>query len=216
MLEKRFSNEEKHHGFFTGLYKRNEMFLIASAFIFFASMFAGYFLSGVMDHFLSGTLKSLKEGVNNGQIKLTTLSIFLNNIKIAFSIYVWGIGFGIVTAGLLAFNGLFIGYAASKFAIGDFILYTLPHGVFEIAGIIIAGAAGFRLASCVIRIVSDMTHMKKYMPIKDQIGQIFNVNYDEFKESLVLFVIAAVLIFIAAIIEANFTISWASYVKGMI
>lgn len=216
MLEKRFSNEEKHHGFFTGLYKRNEMFLIASAFIFFASMFAGYFLSGVMDHFLSGTWKSLKEGVNNGQIKLTTLSIFLNNIKIAFSIYVWGLGFGIVTAGLLAFNGLFIGYAASKFAIGDFILYTLPHGVFEIAGIIIAGAAGFRLASCFIRIIKDVTHMKKYMPIRDQIGQIFNVNYDEFKESLVLFVIAAVLIFIAAIIEANFTISWASYVKGMI
>jgi uncharacterized membrane protein SpoIIM required for sporulation len=58
--------------------------------------------------------------------------------------------------------------------------------------------------------------MKKYMPVKDQIGQIFDVNYDEFKESLVLFVIAAVLIFIAAIIEANFTIAWASYVKGII
>jgi stage II sporulation protein M len=216
MLEKRFSNEEKHHGFFTGLYKRNEMFLIASAFIFFVSMFAGYFLSGVMDHLLSGTLKSLKEGVNNGQIKLTTLSIFANNIKIAFFIYAGGIIFGVVSLVYLVFNGLFIGYAASKFVIGDFILYTLPHGVFEIAGIIIAGAAGFRLASCVVHIISDMTHMKKYMPVGDQIGQILNINYDEFKESLVLFVIAAVLIFIAAIIEANFTIAWASYVKGII
>ena len=216
MLEKRFSNEEKHHGFFNGLYKRNEVFLIASAFIFFASMFAGYFLSGFMDHFLSGTLKSLKEGVNNGQIKLTTLSIFANNIKIAFFIYAWGLLFGIFTVGYLAFNGLFIGYAASKFVIGDFILYTLPHGVFEIAGIIIAGAAGFRLASCVIHIVSDLTHMKKYMPIGDQLGQILTINYDEFKESIILFLFAAVLIFIAAIIEANFTIAWASYVKGII
>ncbi len=216
MLDGRFSKEEKHYGFFTGLYKRNETFLIASAFIFFASMFAGYFLSGMIDQFLSGTLKSLKEGVNNGQIKLTTLSIFANNIKIALFIYGGGIVFGLVSAGYLLFNGLFIGYAASKFVIGDFILYTLPHGVFEIAGIIIAGAAGFRLASCIIHIISDMTHMKKYMPVGDQIGQIFNVNYEEFKESLTLFVIAAVLIFIAAIIEANFTIGWASYVKGII
>ena len=216
MLDGRFSNEEKHDGFFTGLYKRNEMFLIASAFIFFASMFAGYFLSGMIDQLLAGTLKSLKEGVNNGQIKLTTLSIFANNIKIAFFIYAGGIIFGLASVGYLFFNGLFIGYAASKFVIGDFILYTLPHGIFEIAGIIIAGAAGFRLASCVIHIISDMTHMKKYMPLADQIGQIFNVNYGEFKESLTLFVIAAVLIFIAAVIEANFTIAWASYIKGVI
>ncbi|MGB9978427.1 stage II sporulation protein M [Methanobacterium sp.] len=216
MLERRFSDEGKHYGFFTGLYKRNEMFLIASAFIFFASIFAGYFLSGMMDHFLSGTLKSLKEGVNNGQIKLTTLSIFANNIKIAFLIYGGGIVFGLVSLFYLVFNGLFIGYAASKYVIGDFILYTLPHGVFEIAGIIIAGAAGFRIASCIIHIISDMAHMKKYMPLVDQMGQILNVNYGEFKESLILFIIAAVLIFIAAIIEANFTIAWASYVKGII
>lgn len=216
MLDRRFSKEGSHDGFFVGLYKRNEMFLIASAFIFFASMFAGYFLAGMVDQFLSGTLKSLKEGVNKGQIKLTTLSIFLNNIKIAVIIYGGGILFGSVSLFYLVFNGLFIGYAASKFAIGDFILYTLPHGVFEIAGIIIAGAAGFRLASCVIRIIRDMTHMRKYMPIGDQMGQILNWNYEEFKESLTLFVIAAVLIFIAAIIEANFTIAWASYVKTII
>ena len=216
MLDGRFSNEGKHDGFFKGLYKRNELFLIASAFLFFASMFAGYFLSGMIDQFLSGTLKSLKEGVNNGQIKLTTLSIFANNIKIALLIYGGGIIFGLVSLFYLVFNGLFIGYAASKFVIGDFILYTLPHGIFEIAGIIIAGAAGFRLASCVIHIISDMTHMKKYMPLADQIGQILNVNYGEFKESLTLFVIAAVLIFIAAVIEANFTIAWASYIKSVI
>jgi len=216
MLDRRFAKEYKHHGFFTGLYKRNEMFLIASAFIFFASMFAGYFLSGMIDQFLSGTLKSLKEGVTNGQIKLTTLSIFANNIKIAFFIYAGGIIFGLVSVGYLFFNGLFIGYAASKFAIGDFILYTLPHGIFEIAGIIIAGAAGFRLASCIIHIIMDITRIKRYMPAGEQIEQILHVNYWEFKESILLFLIAAVLIFIAAIIEANFTIAWGNYIKSVI
>lgn len=216
MLDRRFSNEGQYHGFLRGLYKRNELFLLASAFIFFAAMFTGYFFSGMVDHFLSGTLKSLKEGVASGQIKPTTLSIFTNNIRIAFVIYAGGILFGIFSLWYLSFNGLFIGYVASKYVIGDFILYTLPHGIFEIAGIIIAGAAGFRLASCVIQVISDMTHMRRYMPVGDQVGQILNWNYPEFKESLILFVIAAVLLVIAAVIEANFTIAWASYVKGII
>jgi stage II sporulation protein M len=216
MLDRRFSDEEKYDGFLTGLYRRNEMFLIASAALFFSSLFAGYFLSGVVDQFLAGTLKSLKEGVSKGEIRLTTLSIFMNNLKIAFLIYAGGLIFGLASAGYLIFNGLFIGYAASKFQIGDFIIYTLPHGVFEIAGIVIAGAAGFRLASTMVNVIRDLMNMKKYIPIADQLNQIFNVNYGEFKESATLFVIAVVLILIAAIIEANFTIAWGNYLKGII
>lgn len=216
MLERKLSEERHYDGFLTGLYKRNEMFLIASAAIFFSTMFAGYFASGLIDQFLASTLQSLKEGVSKGEIKLTTLSIFMNNLKIAFFIYGGGLIFGLITVYSLAFNGLFIGYAASKFPIGDFIIYTLPHGVFEISGIIIAGAAGFRLAGMVINLIRDLLNMKSYIPMGDQIRQILNVNYGEFKESLTLFVIAVVLIFIASIIEANFTIAWGNLIKGMV
>lgn len=216
MLEKRFSDGREYDGFFTGIYKRNEMFLIASAALFFSSLFAGYLLSGVIDQFLASTLKSFKEGVTSGEIKLTTLSISMNNLKIALFIYGGGIPLGLFTVYFLAFNGLFIGYAASKYPIGDFIIYTLPHGVFEISGIIIAGAAGFRIASMVINMARDVTHIKRYIPLGDQINQILNVNYPEFKESITLFVIAVVLILIAAVIEANFTIAWGTYIKGII
>jgi len=216
MLDRNYLDNKDQYGFFTGIYKRNEIFLIASAAIFFGSMFAGYLLSGMIDQFLAGTLKSVKEGVSNGQIQLTTLYIFTNNIKIALFTYTSGVIFGLGSIGYLFFNGLFIGYTASKFSIGDFIIFTLPHGVFEIAGIIISGAAGFRLASCVVHIIRDATRIKRYMPAGEQIGQILHVNYWEFKESILLFVIAAVLIFIAAIIEANFTIAWGNYIKSMI
>lgn len=216
MLEKRFSDEKKYDGFFAGLYKRNEMFLIASAAIFFSSLFIGYFLSGMIDQFLAGTLKSFKEGVSKGEIKLATLSIFMNNFKVVLTIYAGGLFFGIVTAGYLAFNGLFIGYAASTFNVGDFIIYTLPHGIFEISGIIIAGAAGFRLASMIINLIKDILNIRRYMPISEQINEILNVNYWEFKESLTLFAIAIVLILIGAVIEANFTIAWGNYIKSII
>jgi stage II sporulation protein M len=216
MLKKRFSDEKNYDGFFTGLYKRNEMFLIASAATFFGSLFIGYFLSGILDQLLAGTLKSFQESVNNGEIKLTTLSIFMNNLKVSLTIYAGGIIFGILTVGFLFFNGLFVGYAASKFPIGDFIIYTLPHGIFEISGLIIAGAAGFRLANTIINVIRDILNMKRYMPVGGQIKEILNINYWEFRESLTLFAIAIVLIFIAAIIEANFTIAWGNYIKSVI
>ena len=47
----RFSGKEKHEGFFSGLYSRNEIFLIVSAVLFLSSMFIGYFLSGIIDQF---------------------------------------------------------------------------------------------------------------------------------------------------------------------
>lgn len=201
---------------FKGIYKRNESLLIISAVIFFGSLLFGYFLAGFVDQFLASSLRSFKDSISKGQIKLTTISIFMNNIKIAFLLYGGGIFIGISTIIMLAYNGLFIGYVASKFNIGDFILFTLPHGIFELSGIVIAGAAGLRLASTVINIIRDLLGMKRYMSISGQIRDVLHANYFEFKDSLILFLIAAVLIFIAAIIEANFTVAWGNYIKSII
>jgi stage II sporulation protein M len=206
----------KYEGFFSGLYKRNEKFLILSAAIFLSSLFIGYFLSGAIDQLMGPILKELKRGVASGQIKITTLSIFANNFKIAFSIYIGGLLFGAYTAFSLFINGTFIGYAASKLSLGTFVLYSLPHGIFEIIGIIIAGAAGFRLASFIINFLRGVTRIRTDISVMEQIIYHLDLNLDEFKESVGLFVIAAILILIAAFIEANFSIAWAHYIQGAI
>jgi len=209
-------DDEKFHGFFWSLYKRNEFLLIISAAVFFGSLFAGYFLAGFVDPIMADTFRSFKESISRGQIQLTTISIFTNNIKIAFYLYSGGIFAGVTTLYLLAYNGLFIGYVASKFNVGDFIIYTIPHGIFELSGIVIAGAAGLRLASTVINIIRDVLEIRRYMPVGEQLKNIYDVNYPEFKESLALFIIAAVLIIIGAFIEANFTLAWGNFIKGVI
>lgn len=209
MLEK-----GKYEGFFGGLYKRNETFLMISAAIFLSSFFIGYFLSGMMDRFMGSILKELKREVASGQIKINTFSIFTNNFKIAFFIYAGGLLLGTYTAISLFINGSFIGYSASKLSFGTFVLYTLPHGVFEIIGIIIAGAAGFRLANCFINFLRGVIRIRTDMSIMKQINYFVNINLDEFKESLGLFVIAVILILIAAIIEANFSVAWGNYIKS--
>lgn len=213
---RRYADNEEFHGFFGGLYKRNEFLLMISVVVFLGSLFIGYFLAGFLDQILIGTLRSFKDSISKGQIQLTTLSIFANNIKIALLLYGCGITLGIFTLGILAYNGIFIGYVASKFPVGDFVIYTIPHGIFELSGIIIAGAAGLRLASTIIHIIRDILDIRRYMPIGAQLKHVLDVNYMEFKDSLILVIIAAALILIGAFIEANFTIAWGNFIKSVL
>jgi len=208
--------KDKYDGFFSGLYKRNETFLILSATIFLVSIFVGYAFSGALDSVLSLVLSDFKKRITEGQLKLTTISIFTNNIQIGLFIYLGGLIFGIGTFIYLAFNGLFLGYAATQYPLGNFIIYTIPHGVFEIIGIIIAGAAGFRLTSWLVNVLRDMLHIRSDISTVTQMKYVFESHMDEIWESLKLFMIAVVLLIIAAFIEANLSIAWGNYIQSVL
>lgn len=130
--------------------------------------------------------------------------------------YLGGVIIGVGTAFFLIYNGSFIGYSGAQFPLGDFIIATIPHGVFEIIGIIIAGAAGFRLANVIINILKGVLKLQSDFSITNQFKFLLEANYDDFKDTLVLMGIAIVLILIAAIIEANFTLGWIQYMKSVI
>lgn len=206
---------DKHSSFLGGLYDRNENLLLLSAAIFLVSVLIGYFLSGTLDVYLAGYWEALKKSVSEGQLQLTTVSIFANNFKVAFLIYAYGLTLGIFTALSLFFQGLFIGYVASKNQLGNFLIFTLPHGIIEILGVIISGTAGFRLASAILNILKGALKINRDISVKNQLEYLFESNMDEFKDSLTLFAIAVVLILIAAFIEANLTIPWGRYVISL-
>jgi stage II sporulation protein M len=206
--------KERYDGFFGGLYKRNETFLILSAVILFGSIFVGYAFAGLLNPILGGVYGDFQNKIVHGQIQLNTFSLFFNNLSVALIIYIGGAILGIIGAAYLIFNGLFIGYAGTQFPLGDYIIYTIPHGIPELLGIIISGAAGFRLGSCVLNIFKDLTHMRKDISKTTQFKYIIGLHVDEFWESLKLLAIAVVLLMIAAFIEANITLAWGSYVKS--
>ncbi|KAF5083996.1 stage II sporulation protein M [Methanobacterium aggregans] len=208
--------KDKYDGFFSGLYKRNETFLVISTTIFLVSMFVGYAFSGALDSFLSLVLSDFKKRFTEGQLKLTTLSILTNNLYVAVVIYFGGLIFGIGTFVYLAFNGLFLGYAATQYPLGNFIIFTIPHGVFEVIGIIIAGAAGFRLTSWIVNVLKDMLHIRSDISTVTQMKYVFETHMDEIWESLKLFAIAVVLLIIAAVIEANLSIAWGTYIQSVL
>ena len=207
--------KEKYEGLISGLYNRNETFFMLSAMMFIASIFIGYAFAGMLEPILGKMLDDFKRSLVQGELQLTTFSLFFNNIKIALMIYGGGLILGVFTTIFLISNGVFIGYTAAQFQLGDFIIYTLPHGVFELLGIIIAGAAGFKLASIVLNILKGVLKLQSDFSMSNQLKYLLEANWDEFKDTLVMMAIATVLIMIGAIIEANFTISWASYMKGV-
>jgi stage II sporulation protein M len=206
--------KERYEGLISGLYNRNETFFMLSAMMFIASIFIGYAFAGMLEPLLGKMLGDFKRRLVQGDLQLTTLSLFANNIKIALMIYGGGLSLGVFTAFFLISNGVFIGYTAAQFQLGDFIIYTLPHGVFELLGIIIAGAAGFKLANILLNILKGVLKLQSDFSMSNQIKYLLEANWDEFKDTLVMIAIATVLILIGAIIEANFTLSWASYMKG--
>lgn len=78
-----------------------------------------------------------------------------HNIQVAMLTAALGVTFGIGTALLLFENGVLLGAVAVRYTQQGFGLFMtawlLPHGVFEIPSILIAGQAGFYLARLLLR-----------------------------------------------------------------
>ena len=91
---------------------------------------------------------------------------------------------------------MIIGYETRLAMVSDdfinIVSLTLPHGIFEIPAIIIAGAAGFKIPYEIIRYLAGK---KKQILTKEDI-----------KEYLTLALISIILIVIAAWIGANITL----------
>lgn len=78
-----------------------------------------------------------------------------HNIQVALLAAALGVTFGIGTALLLFENGVLLGAVAVRYTQQGFGLFVsawlMPHGVFEIPSILIAGQAGFYLARIMLR-----------------------------------------------------------------
>ncbi len=123
--------------------------------------------------------------------------ILLNNIKLLL-VQIFGCFlFGIPTFLVETYNALFFGYlikycAIHGLSLNIIFLLLLPHGIFEIPAIIIAGAAGFKIPYEIIRYLAGK---------KETV-----LTREDIKEYLTLALISVILVVIAAWIEANVTL----------
>jgi uncharacterized membrane protein SpoIIM required for sporulation len=100
--------------------------------------------------------KGQSRHLNSTQIEAAfSAELIKHNIQVALLAAALGVTFGIGTALLLFENGVLLGAVAVRYTQQGFGLFMtawlLPHGVFEIPSILIAGQAGFYLARLLLR-----------------------------------------------------------------
>ena len=134
--------------------------------------------------------------------RLSTVSfsyIAKNNLIVIMRLVLGSFLLGIPTLTSIIISGINTGYtiAQSNLPIDIVLTLTLPHGIFEIPAIIIAGAAGFKIPYEIVRYLAG----KKEQPL----------TKEDIKEYLTLALISIILIIIAAFVEAYVTPRIAGY-----
>ena len=89
-----------------------------------------------------------------GSEPLASSGIMINNLVVSFRVVAGGLTLGILTAIMLAFNGVMIGAIGTLVSQNNlgypFWAFVLPHGSLELPAIFLAGGAGFLLARALL------------------------------------------------------------------
>jgi uncharacterized membrane protein SpoIIM required for sporulation len=136
--------------------------LLISTLIFLFTMLLGVFAAAsdnnfislmLGDHYINMTQENIDKGdpmaVYKGDADEMFLMITWNNIKVSFSVFVFGLLAGIGSLYILMYNAMMLGAFQFMFyehnVLGTALVTVWQHGTLEISSIIIAGAAGLTL-----------------------------------------------------------------------
>lgn len=135
---------------------------------------------------------------------LTTVDIAVNNLVAMGVMLLGAVSLGLMTLVALLLNGLLIG-AVVGIAVQTLdplvvLALLVPHGILEIPAFLIASAVGLRFARLTVRYVRGLESDL--------------VTRQDVREAGWLVAVAALLVVVAAYIEANITIALAERVAG--
>lgn len=192
-------------------FSENKLAIGVSIAILVISLILGYFLEPYLHAYLNPVVEQFSKQIESGAIKLTFQSIFSNNIRIVFLMFLFGLLFCFSTL-ILAFNGFFVGYFTAT--TGDLfhtLLLLVPHGIFEFSSCILACSSGivlFRFAYNLIRSWFGKENMSLY--------DSYVLNFDKLKQAIILLMLATVLMAIAGAIEVYLTIPIADFITSIL
>ena len=195
-------------------FTENKVAILVSIAILVISLILGYCLEGYLYSYLNPVVEELTQKVQSGVLKITFQDIFLNNLRVICAMFIFGIVF-CFSAVMLAFNGFFIGYYVAS--VHDFftvLMYIIPHGIFELPSCILACAASFVLFNFIYKFIKALLSDENDS-ISDKLRHSYDESYDKLKQAIILFVISVILMAIAGIIEAYFTLPIAQFILSL-
>jgi uncharacterized membrane protein SpoIIM required for sporulation len=148
------------HGYWRRVRERPVLLVVAAVLLFLPMLIAGLWAwddPGAAGALLPAQSEAVGEprtegtdlGLSGSERAQFSASISTNNIQVTFGAVAGGIAFGLLTAGILVFNGIVIGVVVGVgSAAGNgsaLVELVVPHGVLELSCIVVAGAAGLRI-----------------------------------------------------------------------
>lgn len=211
-LDKIYSNRSDYrnktdtgsNNLFVEFLLRIRYYLLLSSALFIIFLVLGYCFPSVFQSVVLPSIEGMKEGIQQGTVKLETMSLFVNNFGVALNIIVGGLFFSTKTMYLLIFNALFVGFSACTMDLGHFLSFTLPHGIIELCAIIIAGAAGFRVSDAILTLISGIRICGDNNT--DTFVEHTEICCKMLLDVVILVGIVAIMLLVAAYVEANLTI----------
>lgn len=195
---------------------RDNKKLIIVFYVFFIVCFIGAWILSA--DAISASLSGIQNASSSTPIldnNISVMDILINNEWSGILTYVGSIFFGIFAIISLGYNGVNLGMFGQLFSQYvpngglKYIVYLIPHGIFEITATVLHSVAGILLFLFIWRFIRAMIS-------KDVHGasEAFNQNKKVLIQSLIIMIFSAILLVIAALIEAYFSVPFSEFIVG--
>ena len=195
---------------------RDNKKLIIVFYVFFIVCFIGAWIlsADAISASLSG-IQNASSSTPTLDNTISAMDILINNEWSGILTYVGSIFFGIFAIISLGYNGVNLGMFGQLFSQYvpngglKYIVYLIPHGIFEITAIVLQSVAGILLFLFIWKFIRAMIS-------KDVHGasEAFNQNKKVLIQSLIIMIFSAILLVIAALIEAYFSVPFSEFIVG--
>jgi len=177
------------------------LYVPVAALVLGVSTVAGFLLGSAVP---VDSLPAVEGGGTGPFPALTTVDLAVNNLVAMVALSLGAVSLGLVTVLGLVLNGLLIGAVVGiavqqvdPLVVG---MLIAPHGILEIPALLVASAVGLRFARLTVRYIRGLEERL--------------VTRRDLREAGWLLAVSALLIVVAAYIEANLTLELAERVAG--
>ena len=198
--------------------KENKKMILAFYAIFFVSfILSAALVGGHMENVIDDTPDSAG-GSKDGNVTATEL--FLHNELGGIEVYIASILFGIPAIIIIIYNGVSLGLTGALLSHFmpkgwiQYIIYLIPHGIFEFTAMVIQSVAGILLFLFIVDFLKGLIRSEKN-GFKEKVIFSYEENNKRFIQSLVLMIFGTILLLIAAPIEAYVSIPLSNFILGV-
>lgn len=199
------------------LKENKKMILVFYAIFFVSFILSAALVGGHMENVIDDIPDSAG-GSKDGNVTATEL--FIHNELGGIGAYIASIFFGIPAIFVIIYTGVNLGLTGALLSHFmpkgwiQYIIYLIPHGIFEFTAMVIQSVAGILLFLFIVDFLKGLIRSEKN-GFKEKVIFSYEENKKRFIQSLVLMIFGTILLLIAAPIEAYVSIPLSNFILGV-